>query len=195
MSIKGTEILNLMPMAFRQNFAAARVYGGGLSGLSNMLQTINTRLTKDPDAPLTEDETEYINLMLRAAWRYGKANYGDDPTRWQEQAEKKLCESRLGYFTTLDGFASLDEEKDITLPALSCIDGGTIFSQRAQSYTQYVPLGDANESLTVLPIGQSEHPSSPYRLGSYDLWAQGRLRPAPLSRKKVEKFITSRKAL
>lgn len=195
MSIKGTEILNLMPMAFRHNFAAARVYGGGLSGLSNMLQTINIRLAKDPNALLTEEETEYINLMLRAAWRYSKANYGDDPAQWQEQAEKKLCESRLGYFTTLDGFASLDTEKDISLPTLSCIDGGTIFSQRAQSYTQYVPLRDANESLAILPIGQSEHPDNPYRLSGYELWAQGRLRPAPLSRKTVEKSITSRKAL
>jgi penicillin amidase len=195
MSIKGTEIVNLMPMAFRQNFAAARIYGGGLSGLCNMLQTINARLAKDPSALLTEEETEYINLMLRAAWRYGKANYGDDPARWQEQAEKKLCESRLGYLTTLDGFPSLDTEKEITLPALSCIDGGTIFSQRAQSYTQYVPLRDANESRAILPIGQSERPNNPHRLSGYELWAQGQLRPAPLSRKKVEKLATSRRAL
>jgi len=195
MAIKGTEIVNLMPMAFRQSFVAATVYGGGLSGLCNMLQTINARIEKDPNAPLTGPETEYVNLILRAAWRYGKANYGDDPAKWHERAGAKLLETKLPYFSTLDGFGSLDQEKDLTLPDLSCIEGGTIFSQRAQSYTQYVPLHDVDKSLALLPIGQSEHPDSPYRLSGYGLWSQGRLRAAPLSREKVEKVVTSKKSL
>lgn len=195
MAIKGTEIVNLMPMAFRQNFIAATIYGGGLSGLCNMLQTINARIEKDPNAPLTGPETEYVNLILRAARRYGKANYGDDPTKWHERARAKLLETKLPYFSTLDGFGSLDQEKDLTLPDLSCIEGGTIFSQRSQSYTQYVPLHDVDKSLALLPIGQSEHPDSPYRLSGYDLWSQGKLRAAPLSREKVERIVTSQKSL
>jgi penicillin amidase len=63
MSIQGTEILNLMPMAFRQNFAAAVTYGGGLSGLCNMLQTIDARIVADPKAALTEEEADYVNLI------------------------------------------------------------------------------------------------------------------------------------
>ena len=90
---------------------------------------------------------------------------------------------------------SLDQEKDLTFPALSCIEGGTIFCQRAQSYTQYVPLNDADKSLALLPVGQSEQPNSTYRLSGYDLWSKGKLRPAPLSREKVEKFVKSRKSL
>jgi len=195
MSVKGTEILNLMPMAFRRNFVAATIYGGGLSGLCNMLQTINARIGKDPKAPLTDEAAEYINLILRAAWRYGKANYGDDPTKWQQIAKEKLLETKLGYFSTLDGFASLDPEKDLTLPPLTCIEGGTIFSQRAQSYTQYVTLRDADESMALLPIGQSEHPNSPFRLSGYDLWSQGKLRPAPVSRKAVNKYAASQLSL
>ncbi len=195
MSVKGTEILNLMPMAFRQQFVAAMVYGGGISGLCNMLQTIDARIEKDPNAPLTEPETEYVNLILRAAWRYGKASYGDDPSIWHERAVAKLLETKLPYFSTLDGFESLDQQNDLTLPALSCIEGGTILSQKAQSYTQYVPLNNVDESLALLPIGQSENPESPYRLSGYGLWSQGKLRPAPLSRKKVETIMTSKKRL
>jgi penicillin amidase len=194
-SIRGTEIVNLMPMAFRQNFAAAKTYGGGLSGLCNMLQTVNARIEKDPNSPLTEEEAEYVNLILRAAWRYGKANYGDDPTRWHDQAKAKLGETPLPYFSTLDGFGSLDPQQDLTLPALRCVEGGAIFCQQAQSYTQYVPLRDTDDSLALLPIGQSEHPNSPYRLSGYDLWTQGKLRPAPLSRRRVEEFVTSREQL
>ncbi len=195
MSIRGTEILNLMPMAFRQNFAAATIYGGGLSGLCNMLQTIDARVAADPNAPLTEEEADYVNLIVRAAWRYGRANYGDDPSLWPERAKQALLDTRLPYMSTLDGFGSLDEQKDITLPALSCIDGGTILSQQAQSYTQYVPLHDADESMSLLPVGQSEQPDSPYHLCNYDLWAQGRLHPAPLSREAVDRLAATRAVL
>jgi acyl-homoserine lactone acylase PvdQ len=195
MSIKGTEILNLMPMAFRQNFAAATIYGGGLSGLCNMLQTIDARLAADPNGALTEAEADYVNLMLRAAWRYGKASYGDDPNQWQERAEKALLGTRLPYMSTLDGFGSLDEQKDITLPLLRCTDGGTILSQQAQSYTQYVPLHDADASMSLLPVGQSEHPGSEYHLCNYELWQQGRLHPAPLSRAAVGRLSVSRTVL
>jgi acyl-homoserine lactone acylase PvdQ len=97
--------------------------------------------------------------------------------------------------STLDGFGSLDEERDITLPALSCIDGGTILSQQAQSYTQYVSLHDADESMSLLPVGQSEQPDSPYHLCNYDLWAQGRLHPAPLSREAIDRLAPTRAVL
>jgi acyl-homoserine lactone acylase PvdQ len=195
MQIRGTEILNLMPMAFRQNFAAATIYGGGASGLCDMLQTIDARIAKNPNAMLTEEEAEYVNLILRAAWRYGKANYGDDPAQWNEKARTALLETRLPYMSTLDGFGSLDEQKDITYPALTCIDGGTILSQRAQSYTQYVPMDDPDSAMALLPVGTSERPDSPYRLAGYELWEKAHLRRAPLSRPKVEEIAVSRMVL
>ncbi len=58
-----------------------------------------------------------------------------------------------------------------------------------------VILNDADESMALLPVGQSEQPESSYRLSGYDLWSKGKLRPAPLSRKKVEKLVKSRKSL
>ena len=195
MQIPGTEIMNLMPMAFRQNFTAATIYGGGVSGLCNMLQTLDARIAADPNARLTQEEADYVNLMLRAAWRYGKASYSDDPSQWNERARKELLGTKLPYMSTLDGFGSLDEEKDVTCPSLRCVDGGTILSQRAQSYTQYVRLDDADLSMSLLPVGQSEHPDSPYHLCNYSLWEQGRLHPAPLSRKAVERVEVSRTTL
>ncbi|MBN2133252.1 MAG: penicillin acylase family protein, partial [Sedimentisphaerales bacterium] len=195
MAIKGTEILNLMPMAFRQNFAAATVYGGGVSGLCNMLQTLDARIAADPNASLTDEEADYVNLILRAAWRYGKANYGDDPSQWHERAQQQLLKTPLPYMSTLDGFGSLDEASDITFPALQCLDGGTILSQRAQSYTQFATMGNADSATALLPIGLSEHPDSPSRLSGYDLWSQGKLRPAPLSRRQVDAITVSRERL
>lgn len=195
MSIKGTEIVNLMPMAFRQNFAAAVTYGGGLSGLCSMLQTIDKRIADDPNAALTDEEADYVNLIVRVAWRYGKSRFGDDSTQWHERGKQALLETKLPYMSTLDGFGSLDEDKDVTMPPLRCTDGGTILSQQAQSYTQYVRLDAADKSMSILPIGQSEKSDSPYRLSNYDLWGQGKLHPAPLSRKAVETLAASRTIL
>jgi penicillin G amidase len=181
-----------MPMAFRQNFAAATIYGGGVSGLCNMLQTIDARIAADPKAVLTEQEADYVNLILRAAWRYGKASYGNDPNQWNERANKAMLATKLPYMSTLDGFGSLDPDRDVTLPALRCTDGGTILSQIAQSYTQFVPMHDPDQAQSLLPIGQSEQPNSPYYRCNYDLWQKGELHPAPLTRAAVDKLVDSR---
>jgi acyl-homoserine lactone acylase PvdQ len=160
-----------------------------------MLQTVTGRIAENPNAMLTDEEAEYVNLILRAAWRYGKSRHGDDPNRWNELARQELLKTPLPYMSTLDGFGSLDKEQDITFPALRCIEGGTILSQRAQSYTQYVPMGDPDEAKALLPVGISEHPDSPYRLSGYELWGDGKLRPAPLSRNAVDKIAVSRVVL
>lgn len=56
-------------------------------------------------------------------------------------------------------------------------------------------LRDADESLALLPVGQSEHPDSPNRLSGYELWSKGKLRAAPLSREKVQSLATSHKRM
>ncbi|MBN2315482.1 MAG: penicillin acylase family protein [Sedimentisphaerales bacterium] len=80
-------------------------------------------------------------------------------------------------------------------PGLKCIEEATILSQRAQAYAQYVLLVNEDDAMALLPIGQSEHPGGLYHLSGYDLWRRGELRPAPLSREKVEKIETSLKSL
>ena len=73
-----------------------------------------------------------------------------------------------------------------------CVTG---LSQQAQSCTQFVPMHDPDQALSLLPIGQSEHPDSPYYRCNYDLWQQGQLHPAPLSRNAVDKLAESRTTL
>jgi hypothetical protein len=195
MALPGTEILTIMPLGFRQNFRAAQIYGGGNSGLCRMLKTLDQRLADDPRARLNEEEVEYVNLILRAAWRYGISRYGDKPAEWNRVARRQLRAQKLGYFDTLDGFPSLDSARDLRLPDLQCIDGGTILSQRNQSYTQYVPLGDVDSAQALLPIGVSENPNNASYRSGYDLWSQGKLRPAPLSKANVEPLAKSRQKL
>ncbi len=97
--------------------------------------------------------------------------------------------SGLAYFESLDGFASVDPTKDLPFPALTVTDGGTIASQASQSYTQWVPMHDPDQAMSLLPIGQSERPGSSSRTSTMDLWGEGRLHAAPLSRAKDRKSV------
>ena len=44
-------------------------------------------------------------------------------------------------------------------------------------------------------IGPSEAPSSPFRTSTMQLWAEGELHPAPLSRRAVAAYLHSRVVL
>ena len=92
---------------------------------------------------------------------------------------------------SLDAYPGLDAALNLALPRLKTQDGSTVLSQRAQAYTQFVPLHDVDASLSILPPGQSEDPASPFRFSTYALWAQAQLHPAPLSRKASEAIMAS----
>jgi hypothetical protein len=79
--------------------------------------------------------------------------------------------------------------------ALFCVDGSTILSQANQSYSQMVDLADVDNSLSILPPGQSEFPTSPYRFSTLKLWQKAKLHPAPLSREAVTKIQATQKIL
>ncbi|MEO1999455.1 MAG: penicillin acylase family protein, partial [Planctomycetaceae bacterium] len=89
-----------------------------------------------------------------------------------------------------DGFPSLDSAFDLPEPDLYDNERLTLLSQQGQSYSQSVSLHDPDSALTLEPIGPSERPASPYRLSTYQLWAEGKFHPAPLSRDAVERIAT-----
>jgi penicillin amidase len=192
----GAELATLMRLNFRRNATPlAMVHGGGLTGLSRCLRTLAARVSSDPKAHLDDLEVEFVERTLADAWWTATERYGADPLRWNARARAQLQRQRLGFYEDLDGFRSLDREHDLTLPALFCVDGNTIQSQRAQSYTQWVSLDDVDTALSILPIGQSELPGDASRLSTYEMWARGDLHPAPLSRAAVGRIQSSRKQL
>jgi len=166
-------------------------HGGGESGLARFLMAVSARIAKNPTAPLDETEIKFVDGSLASAWRASQSKYRDDPTRWAELARKEVLRRRMGWFESLDGFASLDRAGDMTYPALTCVDGGTIKSQAAQSYTQYVPLHDVDAAMTVLPPGHSDRRTGPLRASTTTLWQGGKLHAAPLSRKAVNRIAAS----
>jgi len=170
-------------------------HGGGESGLCRFLRDVGRRIAKDPEAPLDRQERQFVDNALAAAWRSAGGRQRGAPARWNAQARRQVTGRKLGWFESLDGFAGLDADGDLTCPPITCIDGGTIKSQAAQSYTQFVPLHDVDAAMSVLPPGHSDRRDDPRRASTMKLWETGRLHPAPLSRKAVERIAADRRAL
>lgn len=172
----------------------ARRYGGGESGLANFLKSVTAR-TRDPKGfTLDAEEREFIDRVLAEAWR---ASTGQGPRGDGRGAggAQNVRSAKLPWFGSLDGFGSLNPSQDLSHPDLACTDGQTLRSQAAQSYTQWVPLHDADAAMSLCPVGHSDRPDSPYRSSTLSLWTTSRLHPAPLSRPAVEAHATDRKVL
>jgi creatinine amidohydrolase len=196
MSVPGTELVNEMNVIFRGGvFGLVSKYGGGVGGLARFAKAVSSRYVANPDAPISDDERVFADRVLAQAWTRTQNKYGADTATWNVKACKALCEQTLGYMDGLDGFGPLDKQHDVHMPLLKTIDGATVLSQKAQSYTQFVPLHDVDSSMSILPIGSSENPKSPFRFSTYGDWAQGRLHAAPLSREAVEKITVFRSTL
>ncbi len=186
--LHGTALVANLNTMFRvMNTELAMTYGGGQTGLCRFMQSATGRTNKS-GGTLTEQETRYIDTLLADAWRKTAQQYGADPKRWMSRHQAGIVQQKLAYFQSLDGYGSLNQQHDLSYPALFCTDGNTILSQRAQSYTQFVPMHDPDQAQTLLPIGQSEIPGHPSFANLKQDWAQGRLHAAPLSRKAVEKI-------
>ena len=170
----------------------AYIYGGGESGLAYFLKTAVALIKRDPQIQLTEREQSFIDQSLASAWQSCRTKYGDDPSVWQERARAAVSRQRLGYYESLDPFPALDDAQAVPVPPLAVIDGGTIGCQSAQSYSQWVPMHDPDLAQSILPIGESERPGEPSRTSTLELWGNGRLHPAPLSRAKIEALGTTR---
>jgi len=195
-SIRGTELAELLPLNFRSsNTELALTYGGGEPGLCYFLKSLERRFAADPNASLTAAESGFVQDSLVSAWKTAVQSYGADSSRWQSGAAESLRSRKLGYFESLDGFPSLDPAFDLSVPGLSCVDGGTIQSQLSESYTQWVPLHDVDKARSLLPVGMSEKPGSLFRLSTYTAWQEGELHAAPLRREALEPYIIQRTSL
>ena len=171
----------------------AAKYGGGESGLARFLKDAAARIMADPKAALDEEERRFIDNTLAAAWKGTGGPREPNPRQQARPAGQR--QQMLGWFDSLDGFGSLDPGKDVASAPITCLDGQTIHCQASQSYTQYVPLHDADSAQTICPIGHSDRPDSPFRTSTMNLWGEAKLHAAPLSRSAVEKIAVSTLAL
>ncbi len=164
-------------------------FGGGESGLTRFLKDSARQIAQDPEAAFDPEVAEFVDRVLSEAWNEYAADGGGGVSRRGRGAGAGPV--RLAWFDSLDGYGSLGAEGDLDVPPLACVDGQTLVSQAAQSYTQWVPVDAVDSALTVCPIGHSDRPDSPFRTSTLEAWAGGRLHPAPLSRAAVDALAVS----
>lgn len=168
---------------YRQSPLTERI-GGGEGGIARLARLLAEQYGNTEATPTDRDVRGYLASWLRQA---GKA--------YQDSSSSRTTHSMPYQANGPMGFPSLDARLDLVSPPLACTQGGTIWSQTGNSYTQIVDLADIDNSRTVLPPGVSEDPASPWHANQMDLWAAGSTHPAPLSREKVDAIASSRVVL
>jgi penicillin amidase len=168
---------------YRQSPLTARL-GGGEGGIARLARLLHEQNGGSDATPTDRDVRAYLASWIRLA--------GD---AYQKNSNSRATHSMPYQANGPLGFPSLDPRLDLVSPPLSCTQGGTIWSQTGNSYTQIVDLADVDNSRTVLPPGVSEDPASPWYANQMELWAAGSTHPAPLTREKVNAISSSRTVL
>jgi penicillin amidase len=162
--------------------------GGGQGGISHLARLLKDQFGNSPATPTDPEVRDYLAAWLQVAARnLGRGGQAPAPVNGQSREIHQMPYQQNGALK----LPSLDRGLDLVSPPLSCGQVGTIWSQKGNSYTQIVDLGDTDNSRTVLPPGISEDPESPFHTDQMDLWVQGTTHPAPLSRERVEAIAVS----
>jgi penicillin G amidase len=165
-------------------------HGGGESGLARFLRGAVARLEADPNAKLSDEEREFVDRVLAAAWIENMEAGGESGPRRGNRSP--TAAGTMPWLNTLDGFGSLDPRLDLPMPNITCLDGQTILSQASQAYTQWVPLHDVDSARSICPVGHSDRPDDPRRTSTLALWTEAALHPAPLTRTAVDRIARER---
>lgn len=153
--------------------ALTEAFYSGEGGMTYFLDTMEAKLADNPKYVPSRDVFAYLDTIFSDA-----ADALDLTEDERTEAWKELGVLDLNLYTTFAG-ADLDTGEVVTTDPLQCHWKATIWSQSAQSYSQYVDFGGVDGSMK--PPGQSERRDHPWYTTELDLWADGRFKPAPLS--------------
>jgi acyl-homoserine lactone acylase PvdQ len=190
----GVFLVSKIPTNFRELQTGAEMhdeYGGGQGGLNFFLKTVTGLIAADPAYVPDEDAVAYLDNALATAWNDAKA-ISSDPQSWDQIYQQGTAVNpRLKWFAdsyTLGG--SYPTQHSYTPPTLQCGDGGTVWSQRGQAYTHFVDMAAVDQSLSMIPPGNTEGPDDGLWQAQGADWAAGKLHPAPLSDDAVDAITT-----
>jgi acyl-homoserine lactone acylase PvdQ len=190
----GVFLASKIPTNFRELQTGAGMhaeYGGGQGGLNLFLKTVTASIADDSADMPNEDTVTYLDNALATAWADAMAA-SSDPQSWDQlYGQGNAVNPRLKWFA--DSYtlgSSYPTTRTYTPPTLQCGDGGTIWSQRGEAYTHFVDLAAVDQSLSMIPPGNTEGPDDALWQAQGADWAAGKLHPAPLSDAAVDAIAT-----
>jgi len=167
-------------MAFRRSGLKQR-FGLTEAGACHLGRLLSARFQQDQATPKDPKIRNYLLRWLRVAGqRLAQAGDSDPaiyPLPYQGNARM--------------GLPSVEPAFDAESPHMEVIERGSIWSPTEDGYSQIVDLDDIDNSRAMIAPGVSEDPESPFYLNQMDLWSEGKLRPAPLSRHRIEELAVS----
>lgn len=181
-------ISNFNLMFRASNTPLATIYGGGEGGLCNFAKKIKQDLDTNIQYVPTEDEKNYVDTLLKNAWTKTTTELGSDQSQWLQNYDHKIY---IKFENNLENFGSLDPGADMTSQPLMCKHTATVLSQHGNSYSQNVRFDNIDLSLSILPPGTSEKPTSPLFNNQMPIWTEGSLHAAPLTRQIAQEDATN----
>ncbi len=166
--------------AFRRSGLTQR-FGLTEAGACHLGRLLSAQFQKDQATPKDPKIRKYLLTWLRVAGRQLARAGEDDPAIHYLPYQG---DSRMG-------LPSVDPSLDAQSPRFEVVERGSVWSPKEDGYSQIVDLNDIDNSRAMIAPGISEDPESPFYLNQMDLWAKGELRPAPLSRERIEELAVS----
>jgi len=186
----GVAVAHFLRRTLRNNWVPSTLtaaHGAGQSGMSHFLRSAIKKITGVPPQNLAADEATAVEFTLAEAQSMLPAAAGTTgASMLQWYVDQFLTGSTasntgapFGYGRQQEGFPAWDPSIKVSFGPLIASDGDTNLSQKGDSFTQFVRPSLTDGATTVLAIGVSEHPSSPWFTNQKALWESGQLKPAP----------------
>jgi hypothetical protein len=181
----GVFLANKISTKFREAQTGAEInaeYGGGENGLNLFLKTHLAAIAADPDYVVDANSRAYLDTTLSDAWE-AALDEQPDTDRWTATYDgSDVVNKTLNWFGNIpDLGADYNSGVVYDAPTIQCGDGQTIWSQAAETYTHFVPLNEPDGALSVLGPGNTEGATDDWWTAQGELWANGDLKPAPLT--------------
>lgn len=168
-------------------------FGGGESGLDLFLDTLMAQVQADPMFVPSEDAIDYLDATLAQAWDAANAQV-PDRTQWDAVYASTTASPSLPYLVGFD-LSQSPLGPVVEAPTLACADGNTIWSQRGETYTQWVDLAAIDQSRSVMAPGDSDDPEAAGFTAQLEPWAEGTLLPTALTVGAIEALAVEEELL
>ena len=171
---------------FRQHDWPTLVAEWGGNNIVYFLKDIQRRLDTvaevgaDGPVAFSITEVDFFDNALTEAWQETNQAYGSDPELWTAALVEDVGRLEAGYFSTLEGFGSMDPDLDVEVTGLTNPDNSTLGSQRKQSFSLFARPDAQHQSRALHPIGEVDDHRSAFFDHEAAPLVEGTLRSAAL---------------